>query len=68
MRSSRSKSLEISSRMSGGLRFPATAPSSAPPAMGAAPRASSASAGMAVSSSHQDRRERAAKVIGLLAC
>src|SRR6478752_6286520 len=46
MRSSRSMSLAIMPRTSGGLRLPAATPRSAPPAIGAAPKASSAIPGM----------------------
>src|SRR4051812_15459687 len=46
IRSSRSMSFAIMPRMSGGFRFPAATPSKAPPAIGAAPKASSAIPGM----------------------
>src|SRR4051812_20196577 len=53
-------SLRISPRTSGGFRFPAATPSNAPPAIGAAPKASSAIP-MVVSlpSLHKCRGERA---------
>src|SRR5690349_15622954 len=46
IRASRSMSLAMLPRMSGGLRLPAATPSNAPPAIGAAPNASSAIPGI----------------------
>src|SRR5215213_3022450 len=57
-------SLRIMPRTSGAFRFPAATPSSAPPAIGAAPRASSAiPIGLSPPSFHQCRGQRAAEFI-----
>src|SRR5262249_45451661 len=50
-------SLVMLPRISGGLRLPAATPRSAPPAIGAAPKASSAIPGMCPPSVHQRRRQ-----------
>src|ERR1700738_3072944 len=63
IRSNRSKSLAIRPRTSGARRFPAATPSSAPPAIGAAPKARFAIPDMFPPSFHQCRGQRATELI-----